>query len=86
METQRGRGDRLNQGAEKMSSFETCNSGYSFSSKFILLSAKIVTAKKWRYEPWRIYVKCLCQSTHVWEVLRWLWLLHGLGTACKWGH
>lgn len=51
-----------------MFSFDTCSSGYSFSSKFILLSAKIVIAKKWHYEPWRIYVKCLCQSTHVWEV------------------
>lgn len=53
-----------------MFSSDTCNSGSSFSSKFILLSAKIVIAKKGHYEPWRIYMKCLCQSTRVWVVLR----------------
>lgn len=82
----REKGDGWKWGAKQMFSFDTCNSGYSFSSKSVLLSAKITIAKKWHYEPWGISMKCLCQSTHVWGVLLWLQLLHGLGKPADGNH
>lgn len=59
-------GETREQSSLQMFCFDTFNSGYSFSSNFILLLTKTVSAKKWHYEHLRISVKCFYQSSHVW--------------------
>lgn len=79
-------GETREQSSLQMFCFDTFNSGYSFSSNFILLLTKTVSAKKMALRALEDFREVfISEHPRVGRVLWRLGLLHSLGTTCKQG-